>query len=140
VPPALIVFYGSLMDGLTLTGKPDLAALAARRLEPCSFRGTLWDTGRGHPCLTALGAGHAGTVHGELWELADPDAALAVLDAFEGTIPGDDVASEYLRQRVTCSDPAGVEAWIYTWNRPTDGFTRLAGGSWRAAAPPAALL
>jgi len=45
-----------------------------------------------------------------------------------------------LRQRVTCSDPAGVEAWIYTWNRPTDGFTRLAGGSWRAAAPPAALL
>jgi len=73
-------------------------------------------------------------------DLADPDAALAVLDAFEGTIPGDDVASEYLRQRVTCSDPAGVEAWIYTWNRPTDGFTRLAGGSWRAAAPPAALL
>ena len=136
MPAALIVFYGSLMEGLTLAGKPDLAALGARCLSPCAFPGVLWDTGRGHPALTGLGATDAGTVHGELWELADRDAALPPLDAFEGLYDGDDDASAYLRRRVVCDDPAGVEAWIYLWNGPTSGFARLPGGSWRDAAPP----
>lgn len=129
--PDLIVFYGSLMEGLTLPGKPDLGALGARRVGACTIPAALWDTGLGYPALTRAGDPAAGTVHGELWALADPSRALAPLDAFEGVRPGDDAASEYLRVRVRCLDPAGTEAWVYVWNGPLDGLERIPGGSWR---------
>lgn len=129
--PELIVFYGSLMEGLTLPGKPDLDALGATRIGPCAIPAALWDTGLGYPALTRAGDPAAGTVHGELWALADPALALPPLDAFEGVRPGDDPASEYLRVRVRCLDPAGTEAWVYVWNGPLDGLVHLPGGSWR---------
>lgn len=129
--PDLIVFYGSLMDGLTLPGKPDLAALGATRLGPCTVAAALWDTGLGYPALSRPGDPAAGVVHGELWALADPARALAALDAFEGVRPGDDAASEYLRVRVRCLAPDGAEAWVYVWNGPPDGLARIPGGSWR---------
>lgn len=134
-PPEPIVFYGSLMEGLTLAGKPDLAALRAARVGACLVRGVLWDTGNGHPCLTRAGDPEAGVVVGELWTLRDPARALAALDAFEGTVPGDDAASEYLRVRTQCLgaglQPEGVPVWIYVWNRPTDGMEMVRGGDWR---------
>ena len=130
--PERIVFYGSLMEGLTLPGKPDLAALGVVRLGPCRVRARLWDTGHGYPALTEPGAAGAGEVLGELWELTDPERALPPLDAFEGLYDGDEEGSDYLRVPITCTDPAGVEAWIYVWNGPTAGMAEVAGGDWRA--------
>lgn len=134
-PPELIVFYGSLMEGLTLAGKPDLTALGAARIDRCLVRGVLWDTGNGHPAMTRAGDPEAGVVVGELWALEEPERALAALDAFEGVVPGDDDASEYLRVRTQCLgaglQPAGVPVWIYVWNRPTAGMELVRGGDWR---------
>lgn len=119
------------MKGLTLRGKPDLAALGATPAGPCRVRATLWDTGLGFPALTDVDAG-ADEVLGELWALADPAAALPVLDAFESLYAEHEAGSDYLRHRVVCVKPAGVEAWIYVWNGPTAGMTRVADGDWRA--------
>ena len=120
------------MEGLTLEGKPDLAALGATRVGPCRLRADLWDTGLGYPALTRPGEETAGEVLGELWQLADPAVALAALDAFESLYDGDEAGSDYLRRRVRCTEPAGAEAWLYVWNGPTEGMTPVAGGDWRA--------
>ena len=126
-----IVFYGSLMEGLTLPGKPDLAALGVTRVGPCRVQAELWDTGLGYPALTRPGDAAAGEVHGELWELADAAHALPVLDAYEGLHDGGADGAEYLRVPVPCVEPAGVEAWIYIWNGATDGMSRVTDGDWR---------
>lgn len=127
-----IVFYGSLMEGLTLPGKPDLAALGAARVGPCRVRAALWDTGLGYPALTRPGDPAAGEVRGELWRLADPARALPQLDAFEGLHDGGADGSEYRRVAVRTVAPAGVEAWIYVWNGPTAGMALVEDGDWRA--------
>lgn len=98
-----IVFYGSLMEGLTLPGKPDLAALGVTRVGPCRVHAALWDTGHGYPALTRPGDPAAGEVLGELWELADAARALPPLDAFEGLYDGDEEGSDYLRVAVRAS-------------------------------------
>ena len=131
-PLQSIVFYGTLMEGLGLPGKPDLAALGATRVAPCRVHAALYDTGLGYPALVAAGEAAAGTVTGELWELADPERALPLLDEYESVYPADTSASEYVRLRVRCLEPAGGEAWIYAWNGSTDGMTRVADGDWRA--------
>lgn len=120
------------MEGLTLPGKPDLAALGVTRVGPCRVHAALWNTGLGYPALTRPGDTGAGEVHGELWELTDPESALPRLDAFEGLHDGDNDGSEYQRVAVRCAEPAGVEAWIYVWNGTTDGMTRVEDGNWRA--------
>lgn len=140
--PRRIVFYGSLMEGLTLPGKPDLAALGVTRIGPCTVHAELWDTGLGYPALVRPGEAAAGVVHGELWQLGDPERALPPLDAFEGIyagdVPGaaagdgDDARPEYLRVLTRTVEPAGLEAWIYVWNGPTAGMERVADGNWRA--------
>lgn len=130
-PLRLIVFYGSLMTGLTLQGKPDLAALGVTLVGPCRVRAELWDTGLGYPALTRPGDPAAGEVLGELWELADPGRALPVLDAFESLHDSDEAGSDYLRRAVGCVEPTGVEAWIYVWNGLTDGMSRVTDGDWR---------
>ena len=102
------------------------------RVGPCRVRAALWDTGFGYPALTRPGDEATDEVCGELWQLADPAAALPVLDAFESLYDGDEAGSDYLRRVVRCAEPAGVEAWIYVWNGPTDGMTPVAAGDWRA--------
>ena len=129
--PRLIVFYGSLMEGMTLAGKPDLAALAVTRVGPCRVHADLWDTGLGYPALTRPGDETAGEVLGELWQLVDPARALPLLDAYESLHDGDEAGSDYLRRAVRCVEPAGVEAWIYAWNGLTDGMSRVTDGDWR---------
>ena len=101
------------------------------RVGPCRVRAELWDTGLGYPALTRPGSEAAGEVRGELWQLADPAAALPALDAFESLYDGDEAGSDYLRAIVRCVEPVGVEAWIYVWNGSTDGMARVAGGDWR---------
>jgi gamma-glutamylcyclotransferase (GGCT)/AIG2-like uncharacterized protein YtfP len=126
--PRQIVFYGSLLEGLPLADKPDLAALGLGRAGPCRVPGVLYDTGEGYPALTR----GVGEVVGELWGPAgggEPDATLGAdvlrqLDAFEG--------AEYRREAASCLEPAGVAAWVYVWDRPVDGLVLITGGDWRA--------
>lgn len=130
-PLRQIVFYGTLMEGLGLPGTPDLAALGVTRSGPCRLHAELWDTGLGYPALTRPGDATAGEVLGELWQLADPDRTLPLLDAYESLHDGDEAGSDYLRRVVRCVEPAGVEAWIYIWNGLTDEMSRVTDGDWR---------
>lgn len=61
-------------------------------------------------------------VFGELWTLREPEAALAALDAYEG--------SEFTRARVSVIAESGAAstAWIYWYNRPTGGLVPILSG------------
>ena len=63
-------------------------------------------------------------VVGELYELGkDAAALLEQLDAYE------QVPDDYLRIRsaVEC-EGREIDAWVYIWNRPTDGLERIESG------------
>jgi gamma-glutamylcyclotransferase (GGCT)/AIG2-like uncharacterized protein YtfP len=66
-------------------------------------------------------------VVGELYELGEDAAALlAQLDAYE------EVPDDYVRVRSTVNcEGREVEAWIYVWNRRTDGLERIESGDFR---------
>jgi pyruvate carboxylase len=63
-------------------------------------------------------------VVGELYELGvGAEALLAELDAYEG------VPDDYLRVRSTVKcEGRDFEAWVYVWNRPTDGLEPIESG------------
>lgn len=74
-------------------------------------------------------------VRGELYRLADPVAALAWLDAYEGISPGSTRAGsddEYARIALPVTGPDGqpVQAWVYVYRRATIDLPRIATGVW----------
>lgn len=116
--PHYLFVYGLLRNDVGGPMQPVLAA-AARLVGPASWRGRLY---RVAEFPGAVPSDEDEFVVGELYELAS-DELLAALDAYE------EVPDDYLRVRstVTC---AGREftAWVYVWNRSTDGLTHIASG------------
>jgi gamma-glutamylcyclotransferase (GGCT)/AIG2-like uncharacterized protein YtfP len=104
-------------------------AAGLRRVGPCRVPGRLFDLGA-YPALRPA-SDPADRVCGELHALLDP-GVFGVLDAFEGFDPLDPVGSDYLRERVTLVEPAGVDAWIYVYNREPEPARRVPSGDWRA--------
>lgn len=94
-------------------------------LGACVLGGRLYDFGP-YPCL--VGGDEA--VRGELWRVISDDA-LEILDDWEEYDPRSPQRSVYVRRRVRLREPA-LEAWVYYWNRSTDGLELIAGGDWRA--------
>lgn len=117
--PGRLFVYGTLQPGASdwwrlephATGEPVRAALP----------GTLFDTGLGYPALR-LGAGPG--VSGWVVDLAEPVAALSIVDEYEGT--------EYHRVRVGL--PGGQLCWSYVWTNPIEGL-RMLTGPWGSADP-----
>jgi gamma-glutamylcyclotransferase (GGCT)/AIG2-like uncharacterized protein YtfP len=123
-PDRLIALYGSLRDE-PLRRRLGLAG-RIRRLGRFRLQGILYDLGP-YPGL----APGKGVVHGELYELLD-GGALAVMDAYEEYDPRrPPKVSTYRRERWTLTDP-DVESWVYVYNRPVRGLTRVLGGDWLA--------
>jgi gamma-glutamylcyclotransferase (GGCT)/AIG2-like uncharacterized protein YtfP len=60
-------------------------------------------------------------------------ALLAELDRYEGWNPDRPGESEFVRVRARIESEAGdrFEAWIYTYNRPTESLARIASGDYR---------
>jgi gamma-glutamylcyclotransferase (GGCT)/AIG2-like uncharacterized protein YtfP len=73
-------------------------------------------------------------VSGEIHALREPATALPILDEYEGVRPQSTEPAEYVRRRrnVQLATGEGREAWIYLYNRPTDGLTRIASGDFAA--------
>jgi gamma-glutamylcyclotransferase (GGCT)/AIG2-like uncharacterized protein YtfP len=117
-----LFIYGTLMPGLRLEAEMH----GARFVGPAQVPGRLVDLGR-YPGFQ-LGDG---LVSGEVYEV--DDAHLARLDAVEGVVPGDRVASQYWREEVTVlSGPLqGQQVQTYVYNRPTDGCTPIPHGDYR---------
>lgn len=109
-------------------------ARAARRVGFATVRGALYDLGT-YPGLVITG-NDVGRVKGEVYAL-EPDAAeaaLALLDAYEGCAPSDPTPHEYRRVhvRLTYEDGTEGEAWTYVLNRPHSGLPRIPDGDYVA--------
>jgi gamma-glutamylcyclotransferase (GGCT)/AIG2-like uncharacterized protein YtfP len=125
--PSLVPYlfvYGSLKRG----GEPEARAhldRGAHFLKNGSLRGRLY-VAEGWPA--AVADAQAGEVHGEVYELKDPAATLAALDAWEG--PG------YERRLVPVlfrDQGFEIECWAWLWKGPVDEDSRIADGRWRPA-------
>jgi gamma-glutamylcyclotransferase (GGCT)/AIG2-like uncharacterized protein YtfP len=121
--------YGTLVDGLRREWR---ARVDARRLGSATIRGRLYDLGA-FPGLVLDGARREERVAGELYELADPGAALGRLDEHEECFPDDPVASVFVRRLVTATleDGRRRRAWTYAFNREVGLRRRILGGDWR---------
>lgn len=75
----------------------------------------------------------ADAVRGELYEVLEPGPLFEELDDYEGCGPKDEKPTLYVRvkRRVRLGDGRTFEAWVYLYNRPTDGMKRIASGRFR---------
>lgn len=112
---AQLFVYGTLMPGEPRW--PILSPLSSGRRTD-RIAGRLIDTGYGYPGLLE----GQGQVHGWVVDLAEPQVALPLLDAIEGTAQG-----LYRRELVTTANGATCWAYRYLQTRPGD---RDLNGQW----------
>ena len=112
--------YGLLRSDVGGPMQPMLAA-AARLVGRALWRGRLYRVAE-FPGAVPCDADEF--VAGELYALGEDAAALLEqLDAYEET------PDDYLRLRSTVQcEGREFDAWIYVWNRPTDGLERIESG------------
>ena len=125
--------YGTLMTGATgTTGMAQRARLIreATSLGPATTAGRLLDLGR-YPGLV-LPAAATHRVHGELFELTDPDRTLPWLDAYEGILAGEPGPFQYARieQPVELADGRRLTAFVYVYQRDVTLARLLPDGRW----------
>lgn len=74
---------------------------------------------------------------GEVYRLVDEETILAALDDYEGFDPGDPVGSLFVRRvvPVRLSDGTVLPAWVYVYNRPTEGLPEIASGDFHGVRP-----
>jgi gamma-glutamylcyclotransferase (GGCT)/AIG2-like uncharacterized protein YtfP len=125
----LIFFYGTLMTPFNRPGR--------RRVDShLVFKGNGWmmaalfDLGI-YPAAVPAGSEN-GRVRGEVYEMIDAPAVLAVLDEIEGYSAADPDTSLYTRlvTPVTLDDGSVVDAWAYFYNAPLGRAERIASGDY----------
>jgi gamma-glutamylcyclotransferase (GGCT)/AIG2-like uncharacterized protein YtfP len=111
--------YGTLKRGSQVEARQHLEA--ARFIREAVLQASLYQLD-GYPGAVLSGQ-EEDRIHGELYELAQPEATLAELDAYEG--------EEFTRQRVQITfpdDSAPLECWAYLYTGPLQGHLKLPGG------------
>lgn len=125
----LIFFYGTLMTPFNRPGR--------RRIDShLVFKGNgrmtaaLFDLGI-YPAAVPAGGDNA-RVRGEVHQMTDAPAVLAVLDEVEGYSSADPDTSLYTRlvTPVTLDDGNVVDAWAYFYNAPLGRAERIASGDY----------
>lgn len=123
-----VFFYGTLMSPFNRPGR--------QRITPklhYKGRGTinaaLFDLGI-YPA--AIPTEDDGRVWGEVYETADPQSVLAVLDEIEGHRPSEPDRSLYNRvlTDVTLDDGRVEKAWTYFYNAPLGRAQRIVSGDY----------
>lgn len=119
--------YGTLRRA---SGHPMHRVLA----EAADFVGEATAAGRmywadGYPCVVPSES-PADRVRGEVYRLADPEPTFAALDAYEQCDRSCPEQGLFRRRRVevTVDDGRRLDAWIYLYNRSTEGLPRIASG------------
>jgi gamma-glutamylcyclotransferase (GGCT)/AIG2-like uncharacterized protein YtfP len=124
--------YGTL---LSTAGHPMGVRLQrqARLVGEASIGGRLYSLGRYPGLVETADAG--ARVHGEIYALANPAAALKWLDAYEGIVPGDHDENDYVRTERAVRLPSGEEiaAWVYLYRKDVCRFPAIPDGRWRPA-------
>lgn len=113
-----IITYGTLMTG----ERNHRFCRNAVSIQPCTFTGTIYDTGWGFPAFRPEGNA---TVRGELMEI--PIADWPAVDRLEG------YPRLYDRMLVpaTLEDGGTVEAWVYVMNNIPPQAKVIASGDWK---------
>jgi gamma-glutamylcyclotransferase (GGCT)/AIG2-like uncharacterized protein YtfP len=131
---ARLFVYGTL---LAAAGHPMGARLRgqARLIGPATIQGRLYSLGR-YPGLVETAAAHC-LVHGELYALGAPAVALRWLDAYEGIVPDQPVASPYQRVERPVRVESGdvIEAWVYLYRKSVRALPEVIGGRWVSPQP-----
>ncbi len=128
--------YGTLMtqsqSELGADMRARLGSAAAQWLGPATVPGRLVHLD-GYPGMVAPVA-TADIVHGEVFELADPDAIFEWLDAYEGITPGHKREGEYERVRRPVRLASGEEltAWVYLYVADATNAPPIPSGRWQA--------
>ena len=96
-------------------------------------RGRLHDLGE-YPGLVPCGDRDA-WVYGEVYELEDPDAALARLDDYEGCSPQDPEPHEFEREKLDAELETGEKTltWVYVYKGSIEGRPELTSGDFSEA-------
>ncbi|MEZ4600768.1 MAG: gamma-glutamylcyclotransferase family protein [Syntrophotaleaceae bacterium] len=127
--PEHLFVYGTLRPSLR---HPALRLLAegAELLESGRMQGSLFEIA-GYPGAVPSDD-PADQVLGEVYRLTDPIAVLSRLDEYEEAADRFPAPREYRRERVevTLANGETVMAWVYVYNRPTDGLIRIVGGDY----------
>ena len=128
-PERLLFVYGTLRRG-SPNSRHAMLARAARFIGRARMRGRLYELG-GYPGLVPAPEADR-WVHGEVYELADPEQLLALLDEYEGCGPRDPAPHEYERARaeVWIASGAREEAWVYVYRGPLSGRREIASGDY----------
>lgn len=126
--PSLLFVYGTLRVGFD--GAMALwLRQAARYLGKGSAEGALYRVAHYPGFVPEPGR----RVIGDLFDLPDPVAMLARLDAYEECSADFAAPHEYRRMLLSVSTANGpVEAWIYVYARDVSALTRVPGGDFRA--------
>ncbi len=127
--PTHFAFYGTLRRDGSAAARLGLSD-ALTWIGPCRIPGRLYRV-TWYPALVQ----GEGSVVGDLFAVED-EAAVAVLDRFEGYDPAQPAESLYVRRPVELVDP-GTSAWAYVWNGTMDGLTFISSGDWLEGEAPA---
>jgi gamma-glutamylcyclotransferase (GGCT)/AIG2-like uncharacterized protein YtfP len=75
-------------------------------------------------------------VHGEIYRLVDASPALAALDEYEEYNPTDPKHSLFVRRLapIRLADGTTLSAWVYLYNRSTEGLRSIPSGDFLDAA------
>ena len=108
----------------------------ARFVARARTRGRLYDLGA-YPGMVASATG--GWVRGDVYELGDPAAVLARLDAYEGCGPDDAEPHEYQRVRCEVLMDSGERdtVWTYVYRGALGGKRQIASGDYCRPDDPA---
>jgi gamma-glutamylcyclotransferase (GGCT)/AIG2-like uncharacterized protein YtfP len=125
----LIFFYGTLMTPFNRPGRRRIDSHLVFKGNG-SMTAALFDLGI-YPAAVPAGSENA-RVRGEVYEMTDAPAVLAVLDEIEGYSPADPDTSLYTRlvTPVTLDDGNVVDAWAYFYNAPLGRADRIASGDY----------
>ena len=119
-PPSLVFVYGTLRRG----GSNNYRMDACRWIGPAAVNGLLYEVSW-YPALVL--DEKAGEVIGDLYEVSEE--GIATLDEFEG--------SEYKRTRtmVQNAEDEAESAWVWAWDKDTEGLQPIPGGDWLLVDP-----
>jgi gamma-glutamylcyclotransferase (GGCT)/AIG2-like uncharacterized protein YtfP len=123
----LVFFYGTLMSGFQGPGRVQVDH-ALKPIGRAWIYATLYDLGIYPAAIPADDS----RVWGEVHQMLDAEAVLAILDEFEGFSASEPDASLYVRVEtsVTFDDGRVRNAWVYFYNAPLGRAPRIESGDY----------
>ena len=124
--------YGTLMQGCNALRDWQEKA-QAKFVGKGRISGRLYDLGEYPGAITSV-ADSGEWVVGEIYELSLPAESINFLDEYEGFIPADPSKSLYVRKvaPVNMDDGRVEDAWVYFYNRSTEGARLIQCGDYLA--------